>query len=365
MDIITQLFSKIDSVATSAIQTIYQSLASGLLPVFTIALTIYVAYWGYEMIYGGAPLSAGSFVWRVARIAIIYSLAFGWSDFSTIVVNTFTQGADGVASAVCSAVGGSNCASPESSISSTLSTLFTNAMNAGKIIAASGGWGAAIGLSLLSIVVLAATVIFVTVAIALVIVGKVALFVLLGLGPLFIALALFDFTSALFSGWIRTCAQYAIVPMIVYAILGFLLTLMNQTITNLGTITDVSSGMTVIAPFLILCGVGTFLLPMSLSIAASIAGGHVLQAPWAAAPINWGGMAARRSALSLRSAAGMAGLAGLGGLFWGYQRLRSSHSVSEGSATMQRGGFDARAEQVSAALMASRGAPRGDIPQDN
>ena len=72
MDIITQLFSKIDSVATSAIQTIYQSLASGLLPVFTVALTIYVAYWGYEMIYGGAPLSAGSFIWRVARIAIIY-----------------------------------------------------------------------------------------------------------------------------------------------------------------------------------------------------------------------------------------------------------------------------------------------------
>ena len=34
MDIITQLFSQIDSVASSAIQTIYQSLATGLLPVF-------------------------------------------------------------------------------------------------------------------------------------------------------------------------------------------------------------------------------------------------------------------------------------------------------------------------------------------
>ena len=235
-------------------------------------------------------------------------------------------------------------------------------MNAGKTIAASGGWGAAIGLSLLAIVVLAATVIFVTVAIALVIVGKVALFILLGLVPLFIAMALFEFTSALFSGWIRACAQYAIVPMVVYAILGFLLTLMNQTITNLGTITDVSSGMTVIAPFLILCGVGTFLLPMSLSIAASIAGGHVLQAPWASAPIGWGGMAARRSASALGLAAGVAGLAGLA---WGYERLRSRNFVSEGSATMQRGASDPRAEQVSAALMASRGAPRADAPQSD
>ncbi len=100
MDIITQLFSRIDFVAASAIQTIYQSLASGLLPVFTVALTIYVAYWGYEMIYGGAPFTAGSFIWRIVRIAVIYSLAFGWSDFSTLIVNTFTQGGDGVASAV-------------------------------------------------------------------------------------------------------------------------------------------------------------------------------------------------------------------------------------------------------------------------
>ena len=233
MDIITQLFQKVDSVAASAIQQIYQSLSQGLLPVFTIALTIYVAYWGYEMIYGRAPLTAGAFIWRVVRIALIYSLAFGWSDFSTIVVGTFTQGADGVASAVCTGVGGTNCGTPETSVSSTLSTLLTNALNAGKTIASSGGWGAAIGLSLLAIVLMIATIIFVAIAILYMLVGKIALFLLLGLAPLFIAMALFNFSSALFTGWLRTCAQYALVPVIVYGILGFLLTLMNQTIANL------------------------------------------------------------------------------------------------------------------------------------
>ena len=157
------------------------------------------------------------------------------------------------------------------------STLFTNALTAGKTVAASGGWGAAIGLSLLAIVLLIAAIVFVTIAVSLVLMGKVALFVLLGLGPLFIAMALFNFTSVLFTGWLRTCAQYAIVPVVVYGILGFLLTLMNSTITNLGSITDVSSGMTVIAPFLILCGVGSALLPLSLQIAASIAGGYALR----------------------------------------------------------------------------------------
>ncbi len=50
MDIISALFQKVDAVAASAVQQIYQSISSGLAPVFTVALTIYVAYWGYEMI---------------------------------------------------------------------------------------------------------------------------------------------------------------------------------------------------------------------------------------------------------------------------------------------------------------------------
>lgn len=367
MDIITQLFQKIDQVAASAIQQIYQAISQGLLPVFTVAVTIYVAYWGYEMIYGRAPLSAGAFIWRIARIALIYALAFGWSDFSAIVVETFTKSSDGIASAVCTAVGGSSCGTPETSVSSTLSTLFSNAMNAGKIVAASGGWGAAIGLSLLAIVLLIATVIFVTVAVTLVMIGKVALFVLLGIAPIFIAMALFNFTSVLFTGWLRTVAQYSIVPIIVYGILGFLLTLMNQTIANLGTITDVTSGMTVIAPFLILCGVGSALLPLALSMAASIAGGHALQnvRPWALGPL---GMATR---LAGRGAA-LGAVGALTGAGYGYRQLASRQSgggatMTADQNTMQGGplaGGDPRAEQVAAALIESRRADLKELSRD-
>ncbi|MEK4032029.1 type IV secretion system protein [Methylocystis sp. IM3] len=344
MDIISALFQKVDTVAASAVQQIYQSISSGLAPVFTVALTIYVAYWGYEMIYGRAPLTAGAFLWRIFRIGAIYTLAFSWGDFSSIVVDVFTKGADGVATAVCSGVGGTNCGTPENSISSTLSTLFTNALTAGKTVAASGGWGAAIGLSLLAIVLLIAAVVFITIAVSLVLVGKIALFVLLGLGPLFIAMALFNFSSVLFTGWLRTCAQYAIVPVVVYGILGFLLTLMNSTITNLGSITDASSAMTVIAPFLILCGVGSALLPLSLQIAASVAGGYALrdvidlqgraQGAWRLWR-DWRGNDYRQTALPPPSGGG--------------------YSIGPGGATVQRG-YDPRAEQVAAALIESRAA---------
>ena len=46
MNVVTQLFQKIDSVSINAIQTIYSALVTALLPVFSVGVTIYVVYWG-------------------------------------------------------------------------------------------------------------------------------------------------------------------------------------------------------------------------------------------------------------------------------------------------------------------------------
>ena len=276
-DIVTQLFSAVDTAAANSIQTIYQSLTAGLQPVLVVAMTVYVAYWGLEMIFGRASLSAGAFVWKILKMALIWSLALGWSDFSTFVAQVFVHGGDGIATAVCTGAGGTNCSSAEASVSSSLSTLLANALAAAKVVASSGSGFSVVGLAILGLVLILLAVVFVSVGITLVLIGKVALFVLLGMAPFFISMALFGFTSSLFTGWMRTCAQYAIVPLIVYGILGFLLTIMNAAITNLASITDLSSGMTLFAPFMILCVVGIGLVPQSLSIAASIAGGHALQ----------------------------------------------------------------------------------------
>ena len=70
-------------------------------------------------------------------------------------------------------------------------------------------------------------------------------------------------------------------PVIVYGILSFLLTIMNAAIANVAGITDWSSGLTLLVPFLILCVVGVAILLQALPIAASIAGGAALYNPFA------------------------------------------------------------------------------------
>ena len=104
--------------------------------------------------------------------------------------------------------------------------------------------------------------------------------------------------------------------------------------------------MTVIAPFLILCGVGSLLLPLSLQIAASIAGGYALrdiidlpgraQGAW-----RLGETGGLQAATASRAAAAE----------------RRRFTIGPGGATVQRGAsYDPRAEQVAAALIESRAA---------
>jgi type IV secretion system protein VirB6 len=356
-DIVTQLFSAVDTAAANSIQTIYQSLTAGLQPVLVVAMTVYVAYWGLEMIFGRASLSAGAFVWKILKMALIWSLALGWSDFSTFVAQVFVHGGDGIATAVCTGAGGTNCSSAEASVSSSLSTLLANALAAAKVVASSGSGFSVVGLAILGLVLILLAVVFVSVGITLVLIGKVALFVLLGMAPFFISMALFGFTSSLFTGWMRTCAQYAIVPLIVYGILGFLLTIMNAAITNLASITDLSSGMTLFAPFMILCVVGIGLVPQSLSIAASIAGGHALHLFNPLRPFIPGRETRRLTTLG----AGMVGMGALGLFIRGYNRVDRvgagrSASLTPGRTTLQ-GGDPAAAMVASALLRTRNGSP--------
>lgn len=273
-DIIGDLFNKVDTLGATAIQAIYTQLVGQLQPVFLAAMAIYVAFWGYEMLIGRVGVSAPIFLWRVGRMMLIYTLAFSWGDFQVLVVEVFTKAPEGFGTVICQAVGGgSNCTAGVSGISNSLTEVWTAAGEAQQKISAAAGWSG-VGMQMLAYIVLIVAGLFVAAAIFLVVLGKIALFVLLGLAPIFIACALFQITVPLFDGWMRSCAQYAIIPLIVYGILGFYIVLLKTTLDDMAnSVTDLSTALTVVAPFLLMCAVGYFLTYQSLAIAQGIAGG--------------------------------------------------------------------------------------------
>lgn len=276
-DIIGTLFNKVDSLGALAIQAIYTQLASQLQPVFLAAMAIYVAFWGYELLIGRVGVSATVFLWRIGRMMLIYTLAFSWGDFQVLIVEVLTKAPEGFGQIVCQAVGGgANCTSGVSGVSNSLTEVWTAAGEAQQKISAAGGWSG-VGMQILAYIVLIVAGVFVAAAVFLVILGKIALFVLLGLAPIFIAFALFQISVPMFDGWMRSCMQYAVIPLIVYGILGFYIVLLKTTLDDMSnSVEDLSTALTVVAPFLLMCGVGYFLTYQSLAIAQGIAGGSRL-----------------------------------------------------------------------------------------
>ena len=124
--------------------------------------------------------------------------------------------------------------------------------------------------------------------------------------------------------------------------------------------------MTYVAPFLVLCVVGSAMLPMSLTIAASIAGGHSLA-----------GVDYSAATLGRRMGFGMAwqGLS-IGGAFLGGAALRqlglgsAGGNPGAGQNTVQSGAgggarSDPAAEQVMGALIETRAADLREINRRN
>lgn len=314
-DKIGQFFAAIDAQALTVVQSLYEALVSALEPIFFLGLTVYIAVWGYKMMFGRAPIDGWSILWNVGRAMLIYTIAFKWSDYSAMFSDVLTKTPDSFASAVCSAMGGANCTSPEGSVSNGLTTLWMTSFDAAKKIM-SGGWGlSSIGLAFVAGLLLIVTLVFIAVSCSLVLLGKLALFVILGLAPFFVAMALFEASSFLFNGWLRAAINYALVPVIVYGMLGFFFRLGQNAINNLAAMNDFTEAMTVVGPFILLMFIGWFVLPQSIAIAASIAGGYPLRdplTPMAQSGVLWlggkvrdymkGGANAARNAIALRLA---------------------------------------------------------------
>jgi type IV secretion system protein VirB6 len=284
IDVLNTVFTDLDNVGTSVVQSLYTSIGTDLQPVFTIGVTVYIAYYGYEIVFGRATMSATDLVWRIVRLGVIYALAFTWGDFQTVAVNTLSQTSDSLGGTICTAVaaqvqGGSNaCVSSsgtgaESVIATALNGIWVSGSTTAQNITQAGGTFG-VGLMILGLMVDILVALFIVEAMFMVVMGKLALYVLLGLAPIFVAMALFRFSFSLFNGWMRSCLTYSIVPLLTYGFIGFFTGLISAQQTSLNSAVSGSTvSMVDIAPFVIMCVLGALLMTQIPAIAAGIAGG--------------------------------------------------------------------------------------------
>lgn len=173
----------------------------------TILLGLYVGFFGISLMLGRANLSVRALLPKMMTLGLVLTFATSFAAFSSVFYNIFIGGPDQIAGILT----GDRGESATSVFAQKLDVVFLAIQQASgdaKDISAFSPPGMMwIGAMLL----LLGTV-------GLLVTARIALALLLAVGPIFVVLALFEGTRGLFTGWLKGLVMMALAPL--FAVLG-------------------------------------------------------------------------------------------------------------------------------------------------
>jgi type IV secretion system protein VirB6 len=178
-----------------------------LLQALTILMTLYVAFFAFSLITGRSRLGVSTLTPRMITMGVVLTFATSWAAYQNVVWNLAVGGPDQFASILTGTRGSATqvFADKIDIVFNALMTATGSATDNATAFSPPGLLWLGATLLLLGTVGVLAT-------------SKIALAILLGLGPVFIILALFRATRGLFVGWLKGVVLLALAPL--FAVLG-------------------------------------------------------------------------------------------------------------------------------------------------
>ncbi|MBM3624078.1 MAG: type IV secretion system protein, partial [Alphaproteobacteria bacterium] len=232
-----------------------------------VAVMLYVILYGFAVMRGAIAEPILDFAWRAMRIVVVVLLATNSSAFQQYVTGLFF---DSLPKEIGNAIAGSglnvNSGAP-------FDQLLSKGIDiANKIYDQAGLTNIAPALIAAILLVFVAIGSFLQFVVLLY--AKIGLAIVIALGPLFIALALFDATRPFAESWLRQVANFLILLVLVIALVGLMLSAVSGFIdkfsNNATTVGEMLVGAVAISTLLGLSGHIALQLP---SIAGGLAGG--------------------------------------------------------------------------------------------
>lgn len=180
-----------------------------LMPALTILLTLYVAVFAFSLITGRGSLGISALTPRMLTLGMVLTFATSWVAFQSVVWNLTVGAPDYIATLILGGDGSSTQV-----FAQKIDVVFATLVQS---VGQTAGEGAQSTFSPPGLLWLGATLLLLGTA-GLLATCKIALAVLLGIGPVFIVLAMFTSTRGLFTGWLKGLVMLAIAPL--FAVLG-------------------------------------------------------------------------------------------------------------------------------------------------
>jgi len=219
----------------------YQALAasgSTLSLVLTGFLTLFVAFFGYRLLFGHVP-SVRDGVLALVKIGIVLALATGWTAYRTLVYDVAMRGPAELAADIGRPAGlpgaGGGLVGRLAFTDSAFEALAVAQAPPSPQVANPPGSTPEMVPGFNSFALGGARIVFLAAAIGALALVRLVAGLLLALGPFFIAFLLFEGTRGLFEGWIRVLAGAALGAVGTAIVLGVELALLEPWLVDLIT----------------------------------------------------------------------------------------------------------------------------------
>lgn len=224
------------------------------------ALVLYVLLYGFAILRGAISEPIMDFAIRSLKLAFIYMLATTVAYSTYVTTPLFHTLPDSLTQAI------SGSGAPD--VGAAFDQFFSRAAYLGQKIGQTGKvidpapW-------IMAALVYVVGAIAAALGFGVVMVAKVALALLVALGPIFVACALFDASRRFFFGWLAQAVNYIVLFALIITVFQLILSLLAQQWSGIDGQDPMAGGMLFVA----LCILGSIFFLQTPAIAAGIAGG--------------------------------------------------------------------------------------------
>jgi type IV secretion system protein VirB6 len=174
--------------------------------VLTILLTLYVAFFAIQLLTGRASLGVKSLTPRMMTVGLVLTFATSWVAYQSVVWNLAVGAPDWIAGLLTGDRG-----SATQTFAAKIDVVFQAVQEANQGNNDISAFSPPGMMWLGAILLLLGTV-------GVLVTARIALAVLIALGPIFVVMALFGGTRGLFAGWVKGLTMLALAPL--FAVLG-------------------------------------------------------------------------------------------------------------------------------------------------
>jgi type IV secretion system protein VirB6 len=281
-----QFWNWLNSQVTAYVAVQTAAIAAAIEPAVVTLATIYVMMWGFLCMTGRIQEPIWEGVKRIIFVALILGAGLRMWSYNDIIVDTFFNAPSQLAAVIA------NASSPVT----VIDTIWDQGGAVASILWNKGGvLNGDVGFYLAGAVVYLIMGGVAVYALFLMALSKLALAIILALGPVFISLLFFEATRRFFEAWLAQLANYALIAILSTLVASLLLQLVSSYATQ--TAARGAALVTVDALNMVLCAALVFLIMRQvLSIASGLASGVALSSfGFVGGVVRWGMGTARRT----------------------------------------------------------------------